>query len=585
MTISQNNPKQKKRIGTSKPKGRMVEQTAINDLKALLPNCLERNMLIEYFHLIQDKYSFLSSDHLAALAFIMKLPLSEVWEIASFYDHFILVKETQVPPPSRTIRVCTSLTCTLFDSEKMLASASQNDTEDIRYISAPCLGACDQAPVAADGHFLVPKINQETLKELKYNQSTEEKNKLHISKMALDIDSYINSGGYEILNHLKRSDNKGENEAAFSQIEGSALRGLGGAGFPTGKKWRIVSQQAGPRLMAINADEGEPGTFKDRHYLSKNPHQIIEGILIAALLVGISDCYIYVRDEYPEILHLLRCELQKLEDTNLADHTTIHIRRGAGAYICGEESAMIESIEGKRGLPRHRPPFVAESGLFGRPTLVNNVETLFWIPSILRNSADWFNDQGTAKHPGHRSYSVSGRVANPGLVLAPAGTTANELIEKCGGMAEGHTFKAYLPGGASGGILPASKADIELDFDGELAKYGCFVGSHAIVILSDSDNIWDVAKNLVQFFKHESCGQCTPCRAGTEKALSIMNSAEYQPDLLSEIATVMRDASICGLGQAASNPLSCAMRFFPEECYNSFPSISTDMNLSGKINK
>ena len=582
MAISSDYRKQKKRSGNFKPKGRIAGKTAIDDVKALLPKHLQRNMLIEYLHLIQDKYSFLSSDNLAALAFIIKLPLSEVWEVASFYDHFILVKETQAPPPSRTIRVCTSLTCTLFDSEKMLDVASQSDTAEIRYISAPCLGACDQAPVAADGHFLVPKINQETLQELKHTKSTEEKNKLNMLQTASNIDSYINSGGYEILNHLKQSDNKEEREAALLQIESSALRGLGGAGFPTGKKWRIVNQQTGPRLMAINADEGEPGTFKDRHYLSTNPHQMIEGILIAALLVGISDCYIYVRDEYPEILHLLRCELKKLEADNLADHTTIHLRRGAGAYICGEESAMIESIEGKRGLPRHRPPYVAEKGLFGRPTLVNNVETLFWIPAILKNGADWFNDQGTVEHPGHRTYSVSGRVANPGLVLAPAGTSASELIEKCGGMAEGHKFKAYLPGGASGGILPASKADIGLDFGGDLAKYGCFVGSHAIIILSDHDNIWDVAKNLMRFFKHESCGQCTPCRVGTEKAVSIMNSAEYQPELLSEIATVMRDASICGLGQAASNPLSCAMRFFPEECESSFSTVSTDINLSGK---
>ena len=581
MAISSDYRNQKKRSGNFKPKGRIADKTAIDDVTDLLPNQLQRDMLIEYLHLIQDKYSFLSSDHLTALAFIMKLPLSEVWEVASFYDHFILVKETQTPPPSRTIRVCTSLTCSLYESEKMLDAASQSDTAEIRYISAPCLGACDQAPVAADGHFLIPKINPDTLQKLKHTQSTKEKNTLDILQTAWDMDAYINSGGYEILNHLKQSDDKEDHESALLQIEGSALRGLGGAGFPTGKKWRIVRQQAGPRLMAINADEGEPGTFKDRHYLSSNPHQMIEGILIAALLVGISDCYIYVRDEYPEILHLLRCELQKLDATNLADHTTIHLRRGAGAYICGEESAMIESIEGKRGLPRHRPPFVAEKGLFGRPTLVNNVETLFWIPAILKNGADWFNEQGTTEHPGHRTYSVSGRVANPGLVLAPAGITARELIEKCGGMAEGHSFKAYLPGGASGGILPASKADIGLDFGGELAKYGCFVGSHAIVILSDHDNIWDVAKNLMQFFKHESCGQCTPCRAGTDKALSIMNATEYQPELLSEIAAVMRDASICGLGQAASNPLSCAMRFFPEECERSFSCVSTGLNLSG----
>ena len=583
MSISSNYQKQKQRPGNYKPKGRIAKQTAIDDVRSLLPKFLQRDMLIEYLHVIQDKYSYLSSDNLTALAFIMKLPLSEVWEVASFYDHFVLIKDTQTPPPARTIRVCTSLTCTLFGSEELLNEASENNSAGIRYISAPCLGACDKAPVAADGHFLIPNINQGLLKELKHTETVVKKNKSDILLSALNFDSYVKTGGYKNLKRLKSSDTKQGLQDALLKIESSALRGLGGAGFPTGKKWRIVSQQAGPRIMAINADEGEPGTFKDRYYLSTNPHQIIEGILIAALIVGISDCYLYVRDEYPEILFLLKKELSKLKDTNLADHTTIHIRRGAGAYICGEESAMIESIEGKQGLPRHRPPFVAEKGIFGRPTLVNNVETLFWIPKILEKGARWFDDQGTEKHPGHRTYSVSGRVANPGLVLAPAGTTANELITRCGGMAEGQTFKAYLPGGASGGILPASKADIGLDFGGELGKYGCFVGSHAVVILSERDNIWDVAKNLMRFFKHESCGQCTPCRTGTEKAVSIMNSAEYQPELLSEIATVMRDASICGLGQAASNPLSCAMRFFPEECEGSFLSASVDKNFLGSI--
>ena len=570
MANSSANQNRKKKMGKFKPKGRIANQAAINNVKAILPEILQRDMLIEYLHLIQDKFSHLSSDNLSALAFIMNLPLSEIWEVASFYDHFILVKDSQKPPPNRTIRICTSITCSLFNSEKILESIAPNDNTEIRFIASPCLGACDKAPVAADGHFVIPNIDLKKLQKIEPSQAIQEKNKSDILQNVLGLDSYIQSGGYEILRKLKNSNDSDKYDLALTQLENSALKGLGGAGFPTGKKWRIVKQQKGPRLMAVNADEGEPGTFKDRHYLSTSPHQIIEGILIAALIVGISECYLYVRDEYPEILFMLRKELRKLSTTDIADHTTIHLRRGAGAYICGEESAMIESIEGKRGLPRHRPPFVAERGIFGRPTLVNNVETLFWVPEILKFGTDWFNDLGTKFHPGHRTYSVSGRISNPGLVLASAGTTANELIEKCGGMAEGHIFKAYLPGGASGGILPANKADIALDFGGELAEYGCFVGSHAVVILSEEDNIWDIAKNLMNFFKHESCGQCTPCRVGTEKAVSIMNAPHYQPKLLTEIASVMRDASICGLGQAASNPLSCAMRFFPEDCECSF---------------
>ncbi len=577
MSSSPNNQKIKKRAGNFKPKGRIAQQYAIDEIKALIPKNLKRDMLIEYLHMIQDKFSYLSSEHLTALAFLMNLPLAEIWEVASFYDHFVLVKEDETPPPARTIRVCTSLTCSLFNSEKLLAKISETNSDEIQYISAPCLGACNKAPVAADGHFLIPNINFETLQSLTNNFSIPAENKKNILKEVSTLDSYIESGGYQVLNRLKSAGTQ-EHNAALDEIELAALRGLGGAGFPTGKKWRIVSQQNGPRLMAINADEGEPGTFKDRFYLSTNPHQMIEGILIAALLVGITDCYIYVRDEYPEILHMLLCEIEKLDKTDLANHTKIHLRRGAGAYICGEESAMIESIEGKRGLPRHRPPFVAENGIFGQPTLVNNVETLYWVPELLKKGAKWFNAQGTEKHPGHRTFSVSGRVATPGLILAAAGTSAKELIRRCGGMADGHVFKAYLPGGASGGILPADKADIALDFGGELAELGCFVGSHAVIILSDKDNIWDTAKNLMRFFKHESCGQCTPCRVGTEKAATLMNSDKYEPEILSEITTVMRYASICGLGQAASNPLSCAMRFFPEECENSFNFNTIDSN-------
>ena len=354
-------------------------------------------------------------------------------------------------------------------------------------------------------------------------------------------------------------------EDALATLEATALRGLGGAGFPTGRKWRIVSGQPGPRLMAVNGDEGEPGTFKDRLYLGTDPHRMVEGILIAAHVVGIETCYIYMRDEYPEIIALLHQELERVRDAGLADHVALELRRGAGAYICGEESAMIESIEGKRGLPRHRPPYVAEVGIFGRPTLVNNVETLHWIRDILEQGADWFNSQGQDGHPGPRSYSVSGRVKTPGVVIAPAGSTVEELIERCGGMAEGHSFKGYLPGGASGGILPASKGDIPLDFGGKLAEEGCFVGSHAVVVLSDKDNMWDAATNLMKFFAHESCGQCTPCRNGTEKAVAMMTASHPDTELLGELSVAMADASICGLGQAASNPLVSVMKHFPED--------------------
>ena len=378
-----------------------------------------------------------------------------------------------------------------------------------------------------------------------------------------DFYTYFSEGGYQLVKTL--SEGKADKQALLVELEASALRGLGGAGFPTGQKWRIVSGYEGPRYLAVNGDEGEPGTFKDRHYLSTDPHRMIEGVLIAAHVVGIKKAFIYVRDEYPEIIEMLRSELEKVTVAGLDKHVEIELRRGAGAYICGEESAMIESIEGKRGLPRHRPPYVAETGLFGQPTLVNNIETLFWVRDILEQGAEWYNQQGKDGHPGFRTYSVSGRVKEPGLVTSAAGSTAEELIAACGGMADGHQFKAYLPGGASGDILPASKADIPLDFGGRLAEEGCFVGSHAVVILSDQDNVWQVAQNLMQFFAHESCGQCTPCRSGTDKAAELMAAARPDTNLLGELAATMADASICGLGQAAPNPLLSAIKHFPQD--------------------
>ena len=544
--------------GNYKPKGRLVDLAARAEIEELLgAEPPRRDHLIESLHIIQDHYHHLSARHLAALADWMRLPMAEVWEVASFYDHFDLVREGEAAPAACTVRVCTSLSCMMAGGEELLEKLQEYASDDVRFVAAPCIGACDKAPAAAVGHQLVEHADLETL------SGVTEAGHAEIPPAARQFDDYCADGGYGVLRELL--DGSRSADDVLATLDDTALRGLGGAGFPTGRKWRIVGGQPGPRLMAVNGDEGEPGTFKDRLYLSTDPHRMIEGILIAAHVVDVETCFIYMRDEYPEIIALLRQELDKVRAAGLADHVKIELRRGAGAYICGEESAMIESIEGKRGLPRHRPPYVAEVGIFGRPTLVNNVETLHWIRDILTHGADWFNDQGRDGHPGPRSYSVSGRVKNPGVIIAPAGSTVSDLIERCGGMADGHSFKGYLPGGASGGILPASKGDIPLDFGGKLAEEGCFVGSHAVVVLSDKDNMWDAATNLMKFFAHESCGQCTPCRNGTEKAVSMMTTASPDTDLLGELSVAMADASICGLGQAASNPLVSVMKHFPED--------------------
>ena len=544
--------------GNYKPKGRLTDPAALADIEARLgPEAPRRDLLIEYLHRLQDEFHHLSARHLAALAAWMGLPMAEVWEVASFYDHFDLVREGEDAPAPCTIRVCTSLSCMMAGGEDLLERLQPYASDRVRFVAAPCIGACDKAPAAAIGHQLVAPACLEDL------TSVDSVPVPVPPAEAIRFDTYVENGGYTVLRGLLAGDRSREDVLAI--MDRAALRGLGGAGFPTGRKWRIVGNQPGPRMMAVNGDEGEPGTFKDRHYLSTDPHRMIEGILIAAHVVGIERCFIYMRDEYPEIIALLRAELDLVRQAGLADHVELELRRGAGAYICGEESAMIESIEGKRGLPRHRPPYVAEVGIFGLPTLVNNIETLHWVRDIIDHGADWFNDQGKDGHPGPRSYSVSGRVARPGVVIAPAGSTVNELIELCGGMAEGHSFRGYLPGGASGGILPAHKGDIPLDFGGGLAEEGCFVGSHAVVVLSDRDNMWAAARNLMKFFAHESCGQCTPCRSGTEKAVAMMGAAAPDTALLGELAVTMADASICGLGQAASNPLVCAMTHFPED--------------------
>ena len=541
------------------PKGRQVDPQALAEIRALLGNreC-RRDLLIEHLHLIQDRYGHLSAAHLAALAQEMRLPLAEVYEVATFYAHFDVVKEGDTPPPAVTVRVCDSLSCALKGAERLLAELPNRLGPDVRVVRAPCMGACDRAPVCAVGHVQVMHADAG-----KVAAAAAQPPHPHVYPTPTPFDAYRHSGGYELLQACLAG--KRSRDEIIKIVSDAGLRGLGGAGFPTGRKWSLVRAEPAPRLFAVNADEGEPGTFKDRFYLERDPHRFIEGMLIAAWVVEAADTYVYIRDEYPEVRLLLAEEIAKEERAGLSKHSRIHLRRGAGAYICGEESAMIESIEGKRGLPRHRPPYVAQIGLFGRPTLEQNVETLFWVRDIVERGVDWFTSQGRHERKGFRSFSVSGRVKNPGVKLAPAGITVRELIDEfCGGMADGHRFKAYLPGGASGGILPASMADLPLDF-GTLEKYGCFVGSHAVVILSDQDDMKAVALNLMKFFEDESCGQCTPCRVGTEKAAQLMAEGPWNAVLLDELSVLMRDASICGLGQAAPNPLLCVIKYFPDE--------------------
>lgn len=518
----------------------------------------ERALLIEYLHLIQDHDGCLSAAHMQSLGELLKIPMAEVYEVATFYAHFDVVLDGETPPPKITIRVCESLSCMMAGAEDLIADLESANLKDVRVLRAPCIGACDVAPAAEVGHRHVPKASSKKLKDLAQKVAV----KTEVPDYQ-DLNAYrSDDNGYSVLESCLNGERKVD--AVIEALSDGGLRGLGGAGFPTGRKWGFVRAEDGPRLMAVNGDEGEPGTFKDRYYLETKPHQFLEGMLIAAWAVEAQEIFIYIRDEYPAARKILLKEMKEIEKAGLSKHTKMTLRRGAGAYICGEESAMIESIEGKRGLPRHRPPYVAQVGVFDRPTLVNNIETLYWVPEILAKGADWFADLGEGEAKGLRSYSVSGHVKKPGVILAPAGTTANGLVKLAGGMKDGHKFKGYLPGGASGGILPATKADLPLDF-GTLEKYGCFVGSHAVVILSDQDDMKAVALNLMKFFEDESCGQCTPCRNGTEKAVMLMSDEVWDEALLDDLAIVMRDASICGLGQAASNPLMSVIKYFPED--------------------
>jgi NADH:ubiquinone oxidoreductase subunit F (NADH-binding)/NADH:ubiquinone oxidoreductase subunit E len=559
MTLVENKPASSRRRPPRTPKGRQVEPRALEEVRALLGGReRRRDLLIEHLHLIQDRYGHLSAAHLAALAQEMKLALAEVYEVATFYAHFDVVKESEKPPPAVTVRVCDSLSCAMAGGEHLLRDLPHKLGPDVRVVRAPCMGACDRAPVCAVGHVQVMHAKPDGVSAAAAHGSHAEPH-----KSAVDFDAYVRDGGYALLRACQAGTRTRED--VIKAVSDASLRGLGGAGFPTGRKWTLVRAEPAPRLVAINADEGEPGTFKDRYYLERDPHRFIEGMLIAAWVVEARDIYLYIRDEYGELWLMLEHELARLAESGLSGNARIHLRRGAGAYICGEESAMIESIEGKRGLPRHRPPYVAQVGLFGRPTLEQNVETLYWVRDILEKGAAWFTSHGRRDRKGLRSFSVSGRVKKPGVILAPAGVTARELIEEyCGGMSEGHSFKAYLPGGASGGILPASMGDLPLDF-GTLEPYGCFVGSHAVVILSDKDDMKAVALNLMRFFEDESCGQCTPCRVGTEKAVKLMANGPWDEALLNELSAAMRDASICGLGQAAPNPLTSVFRYFRED--------------------
>ncbi|UKJ77990.1 NAD(P)H-dependent oxidoreductase subunit E [Azospirillum brasilense] len=542
------------------PKGRQVDPAALAEVQELLGDrSRQRDLLIEHLHLLQDTYHGLHARHLAALAHEMRLALVEVYEVASFYAHFDIVMDGEEAPPPVTVRVCDSLSCCMAGGEKLLDELKAADMgPDVRVVRAPCMGACHNAPAVAIGHALHENATVESVVTAVKNGETHPQLPTYVS-----LEQYKAEGGYRLLADCLTGNVPVDD--ILGKLEGANLRGLGGAGFPTGRKWRFVRHEPGPRLMAVNGDEGEPGTFKDRYYLENDPHRFLEGMLIGAWVVEATDVYIYLRDEYPHIREVLEHEITAVEKAGLAGHTRIHLRRGAGAYICGEESAMLESIEGKRGLPRHKPPFPSVVGLFGRPTLINNVETLFWIRDILEKGADWWGSHGRNGRKGLRSYSVSGHVKDPGVKLAPAGVTIRELIDEyCGGMADGHTLKGYLPGGASGGILPASMDDIPLDF-GTLEQHGCFIGSAAVVVLSDKDDMRKVVRNLLDFFEDESCGQCTPCRVGTEKAVALIKQPVWDEPLLTELARLMGTASICGLGQAAMNPLKSALKHFRDD--------------------
>ncbi len=540
-------------------KGRQVEPAAAERVRMLLGDRpRRRDLLIEHLHLIQDSQGCLAPADMAALADEMRLSLTEVYEVATFYAHFDVLGDEDPRPPAVTVRVCESLTCEMLGADTLIAALERDMGADVRIVRAPCMGACDRAPAAEVGHNQMPDATPERVAAAVADGRTAPEIPGYIG-----FDAYVADGGYALLKACR--DGARPVEAVIEALDKSGLRGLGGAGFPTGRKWTFVRAEAGPRYLAVNADEGEPGTFKDRYFLETDPHRFLEGMLIADWAIEAAETYIYLREEYPVAREILLREIARIESEGLVRPGSIILRRGAGAYICGEESAMLESIEGKRGLPRHKPPFPAQVGLFGRPTLINNVETLYWVRDILANGPEWFAKKGRNGRTGLRTFSVSGRVKEPGVKIAEAGITVRELIDEyCGGMEDGHRFKGYLPGGASGGILPASMASIPLDF-GTLEDHGCLIGSAAVIVLSDRDSAAAAALNLMRFFEDESCGQCTPCRAGCEKSVGLMREPRWDTALLRDLSRTMIDASICGLGQAAPNGLLSAMRHFPED--------------------
>jgi len=544
--------------GRRTPKGRQFEDAALDEVRALLGDReRRRDLLIEFLHLIQDTYGHLSARHLRALCEEMRLPMAEVWEVATFYAHFDPLREGDTPPPALTIRVCDSLSCELAGAEQLLEALSDGlDPGQVRVLRAPCMGRCDTAPVLELGHNHIDHADVDKVTAAISSGDTHAK----IPEYQ-EFAAYRERGGYVQLEGMRDG---GDWEAVQDKVMASGLRGLGGAGFPSGKKWGFVRSEDGPRYLAVNGDEGEPGTFKDRFHLEREPHVFLEGMLIAAWAVQAETCFIYMRDEYPAVLEILRREIKVLEEEGLVDKGYIDLRRGAGAYICGEESAMIESIEGKRGIPRHRPPYVAQVGVFERPTLVHNVETLYWVAKVCREGPEILSGVEKNGRKGLRSYSVSGRVKNPGVHLLPAGSTITDIIDAAGGMLDGHVFKAYQPGGPSSGLLPASMHDLPLDFD-TLQPHDTFIGSAAVVVLSDQDSARAAALNMLRFFEDESCGQCTPCRVGCEKAVKLMQAERWDQGLLEEVCQAMADASICGLGQAAPNPIRLVMKHFPEE--------------------
>lgn len=539
-------------------KGRQLDPVAFEEVKSLFQQAPQRDMLIEYLHAIQDSFGCLHARHLRALAEWMRLSMAEIYEVATFYAHFTVLEDDEAPLPEITLRVCDSLSCALFGAEELFDDLSARLGQDVRVLRAPCMGRCDVAPVVEVGHNHAVQATPDSVAAML------ESNETHAAAPEFkSFDAYKADNGYRLLQAVRSGEVS--YESLTEVIEQSGLRGLGGAGFPAAKKWGFVRAAPAPRLMCINGDEGEPGTFKDKYYLDRDPHRFLEGTLVAMEAVGAERCYIYMRDEYPALVDMLRAEINRLQQEGITAPGQLEVRRGAGAYICGEESALIESVEGKRGLPRHRPPYVAQNGVFGRPTLVHNVETVYWIREIFEKGADWFTSYGRHGRTGLRSFSVSGHVRQPGVKLAPAGITLNELIDEyCGGMLEGHRLKAYLPGGASGGILPASLADVPLDFD-TLQAHDCFIGSAAIVVLSDRTDMRGVAINLMKFFEDESCGQCTPCRNGTSMAVRLMQEDNWDVAVLRDLSEVMMEASICGLGQAAPNPLLSVLKHFPQE--------------------